>query len=845
MKFCQSTLTRYIITLGIISSSSYTQAFSPVYSSSLTSSLKYTLINGQVRTSSKFSHVPLHMSSSTEASPSTINVMDPLEAIQEQETQLLNAINEYKNSKSDSEKPPEEAFLDLIEKWLAFPQPQKAEAILDKMEEEYTPSGRIYERIINAWSFAAVEMINQILSVEREIKSNIDESDPEYEKKMEKFEKEKLKVRNESISYSSRAVSLLSRMEQLYQEIEGDDFRPALSTYTSVINSITRSTNSIFVKGVENGEDGGKEDGGKEDGLNLLELTSQKDTIERIRKRRDEIYNYDSNMANNRIPIESVQDVFAVLKSLNDESVLEAVKRDPHGSPITNRANFNIIINALAQKGETWAAQTAEDILDFMILQCEIKDSVVGEKSDGTKEVKMESKSLVDDEEFDTEKVRKRHRQVTPDLESINACINAWAQCTNESKATSRAEAILEKLNVLQTQKAILTNVTPDSVSYNTIIKAYANKADAERAEAILNTMIELHQSTADKKIKPDLISYSSVLNAYARSARHDPNASKKSEEILMQMVKMQEEEEGKGGKERLVNTWCFNTVLNAYAVQGKGGNASNLLKEMETLGEKDKMLQPDIYTFNTVLKALANSKEKGSVERAQQILDRIVTNYENGVSKVKPDGITYNTVILAYANSRGKGKGRKAQSLVKQMEAKFQDGDMDVRPTSPTYTTLIKALNWEKDMVRLSEEVVKSLKSDVESDKILDTSIYNALLNVWAKSGYRSSVQRAEEIFAEMKSDYFDNGKTSVKPNARTYTTLIDVHAKSGERGSAKRCLEILNEMEELSMNGDIQSKPNVYTYTAVINSFARSKEVDKAVKAVDVLQRMEEQYR
>ena len=157
-------------------------------------------------------------------------------------------------------------------------------------------------------------------------------------------------------------------------------------------------------------------------------------------------------------------------------------------------------------------------------------------------------------------------------------------------------------------------------------------------------------------------------------------------------------------------------------------------------------------------------------------------------------------------------------------------------------------ALNWERESTRQAEEAVSSLLNNpISSNGLIspDTAIFNALLNCWAKSGSRGATQRAEEILAEMKREYRDNGNSRVKPNSRTYTTVIDVLSKSGEYGSASRSLEILDEMERIYKQGDKDAKPNVYTYTTVINCFARSKEVDKAVKAVDVLQRMEEQYR
>ena len=424
-----------------------------------------------------------------------------LDLVEEEEQKLIGLIQSYKSSNSSLEKPSSAAFISLIEKWLIFPHPERAEAILDKMEELYTPSGRIYERIINAWSFRATEIINQMNNDWNE--APVPDETKRYEIDFPEEERNKMKMnmRQEATNCSVRAIQLLNRMEQLHQEI-GDDFRPALSTYTSVINSITRTSQK-----------------------DNASLASQKDVIERIRAKRDEIYKY---LEMKRLPVGSIDDVFSIIKNLeNSHQVMSKFRVDAELSPVPNLFNFNLIINALAQTGQPWAAQAAEDILDFMVDECQ-----------------------------------RGKQYLTPSIETFNGCMNAWAHCsTAKEEAASRAEAVLQKLTMLQTTNGILTNLSPDTVTYNTIIKAYANGSRAERAEAVLENLVALYNKTGDTRVRPDLISYSSVLKAYANAAVLDSNASKKSEEILMKMVKMQKENKTNVNTVRIVNTWCFNTV--------------------------------------------------------------------------------------------------------------------------------------------------------------------------------------------------------------------------------------------------------------------------------------------
>mmetsp|Transcript_9236 Transcript_9236/g.11643 ORF Transcript_9236/g.11643 Transcript_9236/m.11643 type:complete len:919 (+) Transcript_9236:141-2897(+) len=702
------------------------------------------------------------------------------EKAEKKEKELFEAIQKFKDGTSNSsgeiensitKKPSIETFTSIVEAWLAFPMPDRAENVIDNMEEMYDVSGRLYERVINAWSFKASE------------------SSINSERSMPISKEKKNNASSSGTIAAQRAIQLLNRMDQLYHSSGDVDLRPALSTYTSVINAIKRTT--------EKG----------------LSETTTEEMINQIRNRRDEIYHVTSDLDKLRfiVPIQ----VFDVLKYLEhgDEigkRLRKGKEKNGIKAPILNRYNFKIIINALATERKPWASQAAEDILDCMI-------------------------------KFHTT----THPRLRPNIETINVVMNACAQC-DDTESPSRAEGILKKLNDLQTTDGLLLDVTPNTVSYNSIVKAYANNGNAKKAEEVLHIMEELYKSTNDEKIRPDHISFSSVLHAYARAARYDQSAANTAEKILMRMVKEQKARVEKGIKDDpIVNVWCFNAVLNAYAAQGAGLRAILVLKLMEDMADRDgnDSVRPDRYSYNTVLKALANSKEKGSIGKALQILDTMEEMSAKGYLDIKPDGISYNTVILAYANHGGRGAGNSAERIVKRMENQFFNGHKESKPTSATYTSLIKVWTSEKGSTRRAEEIVNKLKKS--SLVGLDTSIYNALLNCYAKSGERGAAKRAEEIIKSMLKDYTDTGDNRIKPNYRTYTTTIDVYSKSREKGIEVRALGMLEQMERLYDEGETSLSPNVYTYAAVINCIARSKEPDKAVKAVSLLQQMEEKYR
>jgi hypothetical protein len=53
-------------------------------------------------------------------------------------------------------------------------------------------------------------------------------------------------------------------------------------------------------------------------------------------------------------------------------------------------------------------------------------------------------------------------------------------------------------------------------------------------------------------------------------------------------------------------------------------------------------------------------------------------------------------------------------------------------------------------------------------------------------------------------------SGMPSLKPDAFTYTAVIDAWAKSGYRGAAARADQLLDKMESKYLAGDMDLKPN-----------------------------------
>jgi len=212
--------------------------------------------------------------------------------------------------------------------------------------------------------------------------------DQAAEEEMQGKNKQAKFLREEAIHCSSKAVSLLTRMEQLYQEIPGKDFRPALSTYTSVINSIIRTseidpssakTNSATTTttttattttanvstasttATSNNNEGAQEGqaqetanananaNAQEQSNGGVDLASQWEIIERIRSRRDEIYKQRNDVDHRvKIRVTSIQHVLDILEHFREQEY-EYSNGNNNGNANANDVDVDGALDPLAE----------------------------------------------------------------------------------------------------------------------------------------------------------------------------------------------------------------------------------------------------------------------------------------------------------------------------------------------------------------------------------------------------------------------------------------------------------------------------------------------------------------
>lgn len=282
------------------------------------------------------------------------------------------------------------------------------------------------------------------------------------------------------------------------------------------------------------------------------------------------------------------------------------------------------------------------------------------------------------------------------------------------------------------------------------------------------------------------------------------------------------------------------------------------MIKRSEDDGKEN--MAPDITSFNIVLNALANGREKDAGVRAESLLRKMV------VLSCPPDEISFNTVINAWARSSKKGAAERATEILEHMRKRYEAGLTNVQPSWSTYTTgknfditidcffivilsflsfflllsihnnflllfifpVLKA--WarsrQKDSLDRAESVFEQYQKGCEAGKWSHNSLtYNSMINCYAKSNHPEAENRALDLFNKMKANSGKEGWDLCFVDIYTYTILIDTISKQESYDSSELAISLLEELEDsFKKTKDERLRPNVRVYTCVVNAVGRS---------------------
>eukprot|EP00816_Leptocylindrus_hargravesii_P011185 CAMPEP_0196824550 /NCGR_PEP_ID=MMETSP1362-20130617/92296_1 /TAXON_ID=163516 /ORGANISM="Leptocylindrus danicus, Strain CCMP1856" /LENGTH=613 /DNA_ID=CAMNT_0042204847 /DNA_START=288 /DNA_END=2129 /DNA_ORIENTATION=- len=307
-----------------------------------------------------------------------------------------------------------------------------------------------------------------------------------------------------------------------------------------------------------------------------------------------------------------------------------------------------------------------------------------------------------------------------------------------------------------------------------------------------------------------------------------------------------------------------YKAVLIYFASLKNPHKAEEWISKME----QDKaleFLQPDVNSYNAVIKAWAFSKEHNSAVRAERWFHRI--REVNG----QPNTESYNLLLKSLSRARGKSasiresNALKAEQLLQEMQSAKQS---IIQPTTDSFNSAMYA--WVKcggDIANVGEKVLKLLQ-DMEERAAMSASAvrpntvsYTIAMNAFSTSAafkqrrinrgnyheedVLEDVRKAESILNYMH-DLHNAGVSDVVPDTQAHNSLISAWAKVSNEvnDSPLKAEAAFRRMIELEEEGHPYIAPDRISYNTVINAWLRTKSLNGAQRAEWLLRRMWERY-
>ncbi len=212
--------------------------------------------------------------------------------------------------------------------------------------------------------------------------------------------------------------------------------------------------------------------------------------------------------------------------------------------------------------------------------------------------------------------------------------------------------------------------VQPNARTYTTVMDAWSrskisgdrNKSSAQRAHALLREMEDLYQQTQDDSIRPNCVSYSTVIHGYAlASQREEPYKAYKAWQLLQEMIAMSS---SPSSSETLTphasfnpsaqpSLVTYNNVLNACA-----SSTPPQIIPLTTVTSKVPLHGHSAFSASRNDVKAHSSFDVGRLERLASELSlpkMIQTIYRQLLQdpNLQPDHFTYGTLLKAISNLR------------------------------------------------------------------------------------------------------------------------------------------------------------------------------------------------
>ena len=352
--------------------------------------------------------------------------------------------------------------------------------------------------------------------------------------------------------------------------------------------------------------------------------------------------------------------------------------------------------------------------------------------------------------------------------------------------------------------------ISPNLITFNTIIDAFIRNKNTEKAFSIFNDMI-------CNKINPDNFTLSTLFKGINKPEHN---------KYLIQGVEIINK------NIYPVDIILINVLLDACIKLKDKKNFCEIFENI--IGKKYKNISPDLITYNTFIKGCSKFKLYDQVEFA---FNHLIKNSKE--TNIVPNDVTFNSLIDVCVSQKNM---EKVVALVNQMR------EYNIFPDNYTYTTIIKGLN--------KNSLIKSNANSISINLNNPINITNNNININKK-------EACSNMELNLAFQLFNQVRMNSKPDEILYNCIMDAclrfnkidkmlemyedMIKNGIKPSSITCGIVI---KAYGMKGDLNSALNIYykmkkenieisniTYGCLINACIKNNDLNKAFELYESL--------
>ena len=331
-----------------------------------------------------------------------------------------------------------------------------------------------------------------------------------------------------------------------------------------------------------------------------------------------------------------------------------------------------------------------------------------------------------------------------PCKRSYALVLDAWSRCEKSTGAQRAHDVLFNMIRLYRQGAPIEFNV----VAFQTCIEAWSRCANVkgapEKAEAILQELLSLHDQTSLVDFQPNLALWHVMqtvwLNATKRSESMDRCA-----EVVQRMQRH--------GCQP--TSQSYGIILQAATRRRLGDQALALLERCNAL-DLDFPLHRNVYYLNAVLEALAMEPRHDSMDRATAFFEKMKCED----IYAKPDAYSYTILLEALLRSKGRQHAERGRDLLEEMMQHFQQGNESCRPNVHVVLVVLRLCASSNDTdddrrraLDIALETFRKCESyfGVSPNHLVYSAMLNAINRLAASENQRSErLELLEKVFEE-----------------------------------------------------------------------------------------------